>query len=386
MKIPVYDPADSHQLIGRHAGVTNNDHPIFFAVGAQNVFGVSVFTLAATGIMIQPIVNAIMKIKNLKVFKMIRFIDGGKKLITEMAVGDHRSARIHQQQHFHPVYPGALPDQFQPAGVLTGLVDGAVQIQFILDPVQAGSKLPQFAKRDLKLSDSQRFISSEFLKSSHTRYFYGGHVAGIASHSNSSGMIPGMAKGGRAAGTYPAVASIMLFGLLSQSFFQHALHFVHIDLLVIASHFIRYFNGWQFLVQPFPYLVRQSFRCFYIAKIAGKSQIKTVIVSFGLDQNCPAKLIKTGQTGTGHAHVKRFHQRLPFIHGYRYTEMFQIVIEFSKHRGTLSLLEMSAGKFNGSNCRPCGAEPCFGSCCKAGSTDCPDLHFSLTELPGRAVP
>ncbi len=156
-----------------------------------------------------------------------------EQIVEQTAERDHGTPGVHEKQQFYRIFPGLFHDDLQTAAIVAGLVHRAVYIQFRLGNVQSAGKLPQPAKRKLKLPIIQYSVIPEIPVLAGAHHGKGGLVSGLTSNPYAPHIAAHIAKRGLAHGTDPETSPVVFLVLVFQPLLESLLHLflVHMDVL-----------------------------------------------------------------------------------------------------------------------------------------------------------
>ena len=246
----------------------------------------------------------------------------------------HGPAGVHQQQDLHRVLPGVFVLDLQKAAVLAGVMDGAVDIQFLLGALGLNGQLPQQAEGHLELAGVQLVVLAEIPKLPLSGYKHGGVVAALAADADAMGAPTAVAPGGVALGANPVVAAVVLLLLLLEPLFQQIQELLQRLLRKVLGP--QLFDGQSqviaWVVQPVQQLLRQFALEGHVLEKLQEHLVEAVVLRLVLDDDGPAQLVKARQGGVVQPLLHGLQQRQPLVQGHVQPPAAQQVEKCSKHR------------------------------------------------------
>ncbi len=119
-------------FVGRHGGVADEDHFVVGAVLVQQVLRREALGSAAHVVLPHRFINEVVEVEVLQMLEL--GLARREQLLADLHVGVHRAADVEQQQQLHRVAPLRAHLDVQQAGILGGVVDGAVDVEFFRCP------------------------------------------------------------------------------------------------------------------------------------------------------------------------------------------------------------------------------------------------------------
>src|SRR5215470_681315 len=159
--VRVFDAASRlRELVRAHRRVADEDHFPVGTVGAQERQHVEALASPAEVVAPHVIVDAVVEIEVLEMLEL-RF-RRGEELLADLHVRIHRPADVEKQDYLDPVAPLGLEPHVEPARVLRGAVDRAVEIELLGNAL--ARKAPQAPKRYLEVASVEFDIAIEIAK------------------------------------------------------------------------------------------------------------------------------------------------------------------------------------------------------------------------------
>ena len=174
------------------------------------------------------------------------------------------------------------------------------------------------AQGHLKLPGVQGIVPPEVPEFPFPSHPEGPLVHGLAPHPDALGGQPGVAEDRHTVGAHPAIASVVLLGLLSHTLFEHPLDLLGGEpqilqgLLLVPVGVIAEHVG---LVQPVQQFLRNLLLKVHVLEIVQKTAVKPVEIRLTFHQHAPAQVVKTGKAGVVEVTPEGLHEGHPLGEG-----------------------------------------------------------------------
>ena len=210
---PVDGATGLEEFDGVHHGVADEDKLVVGAVAGEKLGDGE--PALEPGIFVDSVVDAVVKIVGVEVAEVLALHRGGEELAHHLGVGRHAAADVHEEEELHVVAPRRAPDELEVTGVLAGLVDGLVEVEF--ETLTITPEVAELSEGDLNLTD----VKDEIASIGAIAPIHGdlGCASGttLAADTDPCWVLSAVAKGRGTAGPDPPIASRVTLLLFSEA-------------------------------------------------------------------------------------------------------------------------------------------------------------------------
>ena len=324
------DVAVRFEQLGRvHRGVADDHHLPARVEAAQQVAGRN--RLAPQQLRGAPefLVDAVVEVVGLEGAQAALFVQGGEQPTHRLVVRIHRAADVHQQQQPQVVAALGAEHQFDLAGVLAGLVDRAVEVEFALRP--GARELPQAAQRDARLADVERAVGAVVREAALLGDLHRRAILARPADTDPGRVLAAVAVRRAAAGADPAPAAVVALGLLRERLQELPHQLVARELLELRALFVGQLAEVLRVLQPLEQLVLDVERTFDALEHLQERAIERVEVGLALHQHAARKVVEALQAGPVQPLRERVEQQQPLVRADRHALVAKLVEEIDEH-------------------------------------------------------
>jgi hypothetical protein len=325
------------QLVHIHQRVADQNDLIVAAVVLQDPVGRDGVLTPHPRVGIHARIDAVVEIVDVQLLEVIGLLSRLKEHGAKARVILHRAARVHQHQHLHAVAARALVADGERAGIVAGIADGAVHVEFGLLPHRLRRILAQQAEGHLELADIKDIVLSEVAVLALPRDLKGAAIHTLSAHADPLRTVAAVAEVRIAARADPVRAAVVLLGLLPEALFKHSEDLLD-GLFLVA---LRFEEAPELLqrvfrvVQPVQKLFGQVALVGHAVEVFQEYLVEFVVIRLGLDEHRAAKLVKARKRGVLQIQHQSLHQRHPLVQADTEAMRAQKIEKSSKH-GALS--------------------------------------------------
>ncbi len=342
--IPVlYRAAGGGDLVRAHGRVADKDEPGVGGEGADDVECGSLVRAAATVVLPQPLINAVVEIVVGERAKL--GARGGEQLLADPHMVVHRAADIEEEQHLDGVlaFPAGLHVEETFAG---GGRDGLRQVE-LLRGAGAG-ETAQLAQRDADGARADLLAVVKIAELAAVPHLHGAAVLAGAADAHAFRVVAAVSVGRGAAGADPLAAALMAPFLLLQTLLQLLHQLLEATDRLDARLLFRAEDAVGERTQPF---LREVLRADAALPVrgerlealedVGEHTIERIDLGFVLDENGAGEVVEGLYVGVREAPLHRLQQRQIFAQGDRNAFLPQALEQRCEHgRTSLSGLRL----------------------------------------------